>query len=157
MVKFCPTCGKALTYENAEICPNCGVRIQNFTPNQKIEEEKNPILAALCSIFPGLGQVYNGETALGVAVFLGTIVGAFIFLIPVLIVWIFGIYNAYTTAKKMNSGEIPFKPTKTAHMLLFFILTMIIGALVIVFVILAAFAAFLTAVTPSMKIAYLLI
>ena len=28
MPKFCPTCGKLLQFENAEICPNCGVRIQ---------------------------------------------------------------------------------------------------------------------------------
>jgi hypothetical protein len=27
MPKFCPTCGKPLKFENAEICPNCGVRI----------------------------------------------------------------------------------------------------------------------------------
>jgi TM2 domain-containing membrane protein YozV len=157
MVNFCPTCGKQLTYENAEICPNCGVRIQNLSSNQKIEEEKNPVLAALCSIFPGLGQVYNGETALGVAVFFGTIVGALFFLIPGLIVWIFGIYNAYTVATKMNSGEIPFKTTKTAHMLIFFILAMFISILVIGFIILAAFAAFLTSFTYPIKITCLLI
>jgi uncharacterized RDD family membrane protein YckC len=28
MPKFCPTCGKPLQYENAEICPSCGVRIK---------------------------------------------------------------------------------------------------------------------------------
>ena len=28
MPKFCPTCGKPLQFENAEICPNCGVRIK---------------------------------------------------------------------------------------------------------------------------------
>jgi predicted small integral membrane protein len=157
MVNFCPNCGKQLTYENAEICPNCGVRIQNLSSNQKIEEEKNPVLAALCSIFPGLGQVYNGETALGVAVFFGTLVGALFFIIPGLIVWIFGIYNAYTVATKMNSGEIPFKTTKTAHLLIFFILAMFISILVIGFIILAAFAAFLTSFTHPIKIAYLLI
>jgi len=26
LVKFCPTCGKPLQFENAEICPDCGVR-----------------------------------------------------------------------------------------------------------------------------------
>jgi TM2 domain-containing membrane protein YozV len=156
MVKFCPTCGKQLQYDDAEICPNCGVRIPNLLPTQK--EEKNPVLAALCSIFPGLGQVYNGETALGVAVFLGTLVGALIFLIPGLIVWIFGIYNAYITATKMNSGEIPFKPTNTAHLIIFFLIAMISFVLVMVFVILAAFTAFfLTAFSHVIKVAYLLI
>jgi archaeal type IV pilus assembly protein PilA len=28
MPKFCPTCGKPLPFENAEICPHCGVRIK---------------------------------------------------------------------------------------------------------------------------------
>jgi hypothetical protein len=28
MPKFCSTCGKPLQFENAEICPKCGVRIQ---------------------------------------------------------------------------------------------------------------------------------
>jgi len=27
MPRFCPTCGKLLQFENAEVCPNCGVRI----------------------------------------------------------------------------------------------------------------------------------
>ena len=157
MAKFCPSCGKQLSYENAGICPDCEGKIQNLSPNQDIEEEKNPGLAALCSIFPGLGQVYNGETALGVAVFFGTIVGALFFLIPGLIVWIFGMYNAYTVATKMNSGEIPFKSTKTAHMLIFFILAMFISVLIIGFIILAAFAEFLTSFTHPVKIAYLLI
>ena len=28
MAKFCRTCGKPLQFENAEICPSCGVRIR---------------------------------------------------------------------------------------------------------------------------------
>jgi len=29
MPKFCPTCGKLLQFENADICPHCGVRIKS--------------------------------------------------------------------------------------------------------------------------------
>jgi uncharacterized RDD family membrane protein YckC len=36
MPKFCPTCGNPLQFENAEICPNCGVRIKE--PPKSIEE-----------------------------------------------------------------------------------------------------------------------
>jgi uncharacterized RDD family membrane protein YckC len=32
MPNFCPTCGKPLQFENAEICPSCGVRIQPPKP-----------------------------------------------------------------------------------------------------------------------------
>jgi flagellin FlaB len=42
MVKFCPTCGKQLPFENAEICPNCGVRINapTISPPRKKEGSK---------------------------------------------------------------------------------------------------------------------
>ena len=36
MPKFCPTCGKPLQFEHAEICPNCGVRISE--PPKTAEE-----------------------------------------------------------------------------------------------------------------------
>jgi uncharacterized RDD family membrane protein YckC len=36
MPKFCPTCGKPLQFENAEICPSCGVRISE--PPKAAEE-----------------------------------------------------------------------------------------------------------------------
>ena len=29
MVTYCPHCGKPLPADNAEICPNCGVRLRN--------------------------------------------------------------------------------------------------------------------------------
>ena len=67
----------------------------------RIPEEKNAFLATVCSFFiPGLGQVYNGQTAKGVGIFAGTLAGLFLLIIPGLIVWVFGLYDAYTTAKK---------------------------------------------------------
>ena len=64
----------------------------------------------------------------------------FSFIIPGLIVWVFGLYDAYTTANKMNNQEIPFIPTNTAHMIIFFILVMIIVVMVIFLVVLPAMA-----------------
>ena len=58
MVKFCPTCGKPLQFENADICPSCGVRIQS--PPQIKTENRNPWVAVILSfLFPGWGQWYN--------------------------------------------------------------------------------------------------
>jgi len=81
------------------------------------------MVAVVYSFFvAGLGQVYDGETRRGVGFLIGTVTGLFIFFIPGLIVASYGIYDAYSRAKKMNNGEIPFKPTRTAHLFIFFIL-----------------------------------
>jgi len=147
MVKFCPECGKSVEKETTKFCDNCGANLDSSTvvvkkeSLQEIQEEKSSFIAILCSFFiPGLGQVYNGETEKGFLVFFGTLIGVFIFIIPGLIVWIYGLYDAYTTAKKMNNKEIPFKPTKTAHMILFFILVAIIVAVVIFLMVMAVLA-----------------
>jgi TM2 domain-containing membrane protein YozV len=147
MPKFCPECGKSLDNETSKFCDNCGASLDSSTAvakkesSQEIQEEKSSFIAILCSLFiPGLGQVYNGETEKGVIIFLATLIGAFIFIIPGVIVWIYGMYDAYTIAKKMNNKEIPFKPTKAAHMILFFMLVVIITAIVIFFVVLSVMA-----------------
>jgi len=157
---ICPKCGNVRTDKQSKFCPKCGTAFQstssttgsnipNFQniitpktanpPLNKIEE-KSPFVAALCSFFiPGLGQVYNGETAKGLGIFFGTIIGCFIFLIPGLICWIYGMYDAYTTAKKMNTGQLTFKKTKTAHLIIFIILAIIIVAVVGLFIVAFAF------------------
>ena len=152
MSKFCSDCGKPVS-ETSKYCPNCGAKTSvPDSPGEKesiqvalkelphgVHEEKSPFLAVLCSFFiPGLGQVYDGETARGLLIFLGSLIGFFIYIIPGVIVWIFGMYDAYSIAKKMNKKEIPFKPTKTAHLILFIILAIIIAAIVFILVALAA-------------------
>lgn len=100
------------------------------SPNErhKNSEEKNPFLAWFCSlIIPGLGQVYNGKTVRGFGIFIGTIIGLICFIIPGLIVWIYGMYDAYSITKKMNNSEIPFQPIKTGHLILFVIFAIIVG------------------------------
>lgn len=113
MPNFCPECGGELISKNAEICPRCGVRL-------KTNPEKSPFIAALCSfIFVGLGQAYNGYIGRGFVILLGTFIGSLLFVIPGLIVAIYGIYDAYVTAKRMNAGEIPYRATNVLHMILF--------------------------------------
>jgi TM2 domain-containing membrane protein YozV len=149
LAKYCSDCGKPLENENSKFCNDCGAQQDTTLPGEKQDsvrivrgpEEKNPFLAIVCSFFiPGLGQVYNGETAKGVGIFAGTLIGLFLLIIPGLIVWIFGWYDAYMTATRMNNQEIPFIPTNTAHMIIFFILVVIITTIVIFLVVVSAMA-----------------
>ncbi len=67
MTKFCPSCGKELQFENAEICPNCGVRISS--PPLPQSEIKSPGIAAIASfVVPGLGQIYCGQIGRGIMI-----------------------------------------------------------------------------------------
>lgn len=83
------------------------------------EEEKKQILkpgkSALYSlVFPGLGQMYNGEQGRGsyyfvIAVIL-IIASHLIFpLVLLFIFWIYNIYQAYSYAKKYTDNESPGK------------------------------------------------
>lgn len=110
--KYCSNCGEQID-EKAEICPDCGVRQPGATTYQQpVYHLKNPGAAAVLSAFwVGLGQIYNGEIVKGIILMVAyTISVLLIYLIigivttPIL--WIFGIYDAYNTAKKINAGEI---------------------------------------------------
>jgi TM2 domain-containing membrane protein YozV len=155
MSKFCESCGAPLK-EGDKFCEQCGAAtpaapvsmpppppVQPAAPVQGSNPEKNPILALILSFFfSGLGQVYNGETLKGIAIFFGTLIGYMIFVIPGVIVWVFGLYDAYTTAKKMNEGTIPFKPANILVMIGFVVLVIIVIAIAFIFM-LAAFASVL--------------
>ncbi len=92
------------------------------TYSQTPTKKKNPIIAVTASfIFPGLGQIYNGETRKGVGyIIMGVIfISIWIFLIhdrhiigPILVsgasiilLWISTVYDAYKTAKEINSQK----------------------------------------------------
>ncbi len=67
----------------------------------------NPILAVVISFFfPGLGSVYAGKTMMGIVIFIIAIILAILYsmvfywiIILYIIVWIYGMYDAYTAAK----------------------------------------------------------
>jgi TM2 domain-containing membrane protein YozV len=89
---------------------------------------KEPIFSIILSFFlPGLGQIYNGHVKKGIILavvyivlwiamiivyFAGALVtmgiGAFCclpaFLVP-LVIWVYGMYDAYVVAGKINRGE----------------------------------------------------
>lgn len=104
--KFCSNCGAEID-EKAEICPKCGVR-QAGTYNS---QEKNPgIAAVLSALWVGLGQIYNGEIGKGILLMIVYFVSALLIFVIIgfittPILWIYGVYDAYNSAQKINSGE----------------------------------------------------
>ena len=96
-------------------------------------EKKNPVIAMIASVFfAGLGQIYNGQNLKGFAILFGTIFGVALLIIPGLVIWVFGIYDAYITAKRMFYGKIPYEPVNILFVILYFVI------LVTILVILAA-------------------
>ena len=109
--KYCVNCG-ALIDKNAEICPRCGVRVAPppTAPVLRAERKSPGIAAVLSFIFIGLGQIYNGEIGKGILFLILGVV--FVFMMLVLIgfllyplFWIYNIYDAYTTAEKINRAQ----------------------------------------------------
>lgn len=74
--------------------------------------QKHPGIAAVLSFFiTGLGQIYNGQIGKGIlcalAYFLcwgltGILIG-WVFLLPL---WVWGIFDAYRTAERINAGSM---------------------------------------------------
>ncbi|WP_305066516.1 hypothetical protein [Methanoculleus sp.] len=125
-------------------------------------EKKNPVFAAgLSLLFPGLGQVCNGETGKGllvlfgvlagllvmlipgVAVWLfGVLAGLLVMLIPGVAVWLFGVYDAWAIARRMNAGTVPFREVRLSTIVIFMVVWTVGVLALLTLAALAAFAAF---------------
>lgn len=91
---------------------------------------KNPFAAALGSVvFPGLGQVYNMQVGKGLAVLIGTVAGLFLFVIPGVIFYVIGIYDAFHTSHVINAKGQPVERTGLLFMLMFVVLGVLIAVL----------------------------
>jgi TM2 domain-containing membrane protein YozV len=97
----------------AEICPKCGARVAP-APHTVVQEKKSTRVATVASVvFPGLGQIYNGQIGKGIGfIILGLVfLSVAIFVTrpeigPVLyaVFLAYNIYDAYNTAKGINEG-----------------------------------------------------
>ena len=100
-VKNCNSCGSKID-SKARVCPNCGAKVIH----------KSPILAVVLSfIFPGLGQLYNNQFHKGLILIIANIISyllclIFIGLILVLLIWVYGMYDAFVSAQALNNGEL---------------------------------------------------
>jgi TM2 domain-containing membrane protein YozV len=112
-----------------------------------VGEKKNPVFAAgLSLLFPGLGQVYNGETGKGILVLFLVLAGLLVMLIPGVAVWIFGMYDAWATARRMNEGTVPLREVRLLTIALFMVLWTVGVLALLTLAALAAFTAFTVAI-----------
>jgi TM2 domain-containing membrane protein YozV len=98
----------------AEVCQRCGFRMV-APPQPDAQEQKNPMIAGVASLLPGLGHFYIGETRRGIvliviAVFLLYLVLGFHNIVAELgdalyvVIVLYSAYDSYNTAKMMNEG-----------------------------------------------------
>ncbi len=104
--KYCHNCGAEID-GRAVICPRCGVQ-----QAKTVSSSKNEGLAAVLSFFvTGAGQIYNGQIVKGILLFVIQVVNWVLCAIGVgvillIIVWIYGIYDAYNTARSLNDPSL---------------------------------------------------
>jgi tetratricopeptide (TPR) repeat protein len=100
--------------------PSSGTSEKINDKDKGVQKPKDPVLAAILSLlWPGLGQAYNGQYWKGLLLIIIQLGGILLLLIPTIIGWIYGIFDAYYSSKKMNRGEIPPYKTNAGHMVLF--------------------------------------
>lgn len=116
----CRDCGEEIRAA-AEICPHCGVRqrprprpgalVDGETVTDDLERfvrENRGLVAAVASfLFPGLGQLLNGEVAKAIVVFAAFVLATFsvvvgVGLIATPLVYVYAIYDAYRTGRTLE-------------------------------------------------------
>jgi hypothetical protein len=133
--EICPYCGYAIKKSSHPApgtpltSPVARPEIVPVPGDHVLSLAHSPFAAAICSaLFIGWGQWYNGRMWDGIRFIAVFLISAFLFIILELIIrvsafafvlyfffffvmtgaWIFGIDEAWETAKKINSGEIVF-------------------------------------------------
>lgn len=146
MMRQCPACGKTAE-ATAKFCTGCGKALPvapatgvDATPAPEKIEMSTALAVIGSALFPGLGQVYEGNILRGYLIFFGTLLGLFVFILPGIAVWLYGIYDAYATAAGMNNGTFPGKPAPVLHMMIFVIVAVVIAILLFVLLALMLFA-----------------
>ncbi|WP_254544340.1 double zinc ribbon domain-containing protein [Halomarina pelagica] len=112
---YCRDCGEEIKAA-AEICPHCGVR-QRRAPTtssdlvsdvERAVKENRALVAAVASfLWPGVGQLVNGEVVKGLVLLVLFPVAAFtiVFGIGFVLapaVWLYAVYDAYTTGERLQ-------------------------------------------------------
>jgi len=132
-VGMCISCAKP-------VCSACEVKIGGETyckecsarkATGQSKMQKSPGLASILSaIIGGAGQIYNGQIGKGLLIF---------FTSWLIVPWIYGIYDAYQIAEKINSGEISV-PNRPGCAIAAIIVMITVPFIVVIFSIMLAIA-----------------
>ena len=139
------------------------------TPQDTLVKTKSTFFALILSFFfPGLGQVYNGRAKKGVVFFVAIFISSILFIfspiifspiiisalrglyiiwilvlilpLVILIIWIWGLYDAYKDAERINKGEKPYREVSEWEVVSFLILPIILSVLLAVILAILLFA-----------------
>jgi len=91
-VAFCEDCQGVAIGKN--ICVKCASQITAEYQNPKTN---TAVAAILGLLFPGVGQFYNGQIGKGLLI---------LFTSWLIIPWLYGVYDAYSVAERINRGEL---------------------------------------------------
>lgn len=109
--KFCQNCGSSISLD-ANVCGQCGAVggiVRDNIPGPHSSYKNENIAAVLSFLIVGLGQIYNGEVGKGILLFIAGSISAVLISILIgipmfLIIWIYGIYDAHSEAKRINQN-----------------------------------------------------
>ena len=96
---YCPQCGQVRSFAAMEVQarPQAGPAQQLVIATDRQRHGAPALFSALC---PGLGQLIKGQPIKAAAFFFGSIAGAFMMFIPGLIIWAYGIRDAYVSQEE---------------------------------------------------------
>ena len=166
----CSNCGRPVTEPNkseqhADRSAQEKVNAEPVNSKNTPAKTKNAFFALILSFFfPGLGQVYNGKPKKGVGIIALIFIGVFLLLIlpgivirtwglytitllvlisPLFFVaiWIWGLYDAYKDAERINSGEIPYREANAWEIISFLLLPIVLSVILAVILAIIMFAA----------------
>src|SRR5881398_3662553 len=109
---LCGHCGAVLTNPSAP-CPRCGAPASGAWYYSRPQARKDPRIAALLAVIPGMGHFYLGHNMKGIGYLVGVLGLQFFGLavgVPMELgggtLWAYSIVDAYRTAKHME-GPAP--------------------------------------------------
>ena len=87
------------------------------TPETNVQEKKSPIIAAVASVLPGLGQIYTEQTRKGIALIILSVILLYAIItirtiiseianVFYVILFLYGAYDSYNAAKLINEGAV---------------------------------------------------